>query len=299
MPHDVVALRYAVVTAQTESFARAALQEGVKQTTLSKRIAALEGRLGIQIFDRSVRGATLTDAGRAFIELAQKFLSDLDNLLNNGKALGSGRNGRLGLGFSASLASGHLRSIINAFLEKSPDTKIVGSEQNRDDLLRSVIHQDIDLAVVNTSQNFSGLNKQIVWSERVLVALPESHELAERDHLYWTDVRGQRFVLSKQDPGPDLGAMLAARLREPGCEPNIELQSISRENVLSMVSTGRYLSMTTENTMARMIPGVVLRAFCEPGGQGAHIDYACYWRGDNGNPVLKRFLSIVAERYSG
>ena len=43
MPFDIIALRYAVLAADMLSFARAAVQERVKQATLSKRIAGARG----------------------------------------------------------------------------------------------------------------------------------------------------------------------------------------------------------------------------------------------------------------
>jgi DNA-binding transcriptional LysR family regulator len=58
-------LRYAVATADTTSFSRAASALNVKQSTLSKRIALLEDRLGIALFERTTRGAVPTESGKA------------------------------------------------------------------------------------------------------------------------------------------------------------------------------------------------------------------------------------------
>lgn len=43
----------------------------VKQITLSRRVKQLEDRLGVKLFDRSTRGAEITENGRPFIEQAE------------------------------------------------------------------------------------------------------------------------------------------------------------------------------------------------------------------------------------
>lgn len=49
-------LRYAVLTADTQSFSRAAATLNVKQSTLSRRVLQLEDRLGVKLFERTTRG---------------------------------------------------------------------------------------------------------------------------------------------------------------------------------------------------------------------------------------------------
>src|SRR5579871_2805785 len=113
------------------SFASAAMQEQVKQATLSKRVAGLEARLGLKLFDRSTRGAVPTDAGLEFIDVARRLLVDLDALHASGRAIGSGKMGTLGLGFSTSLAAGHMRSLIVDFVGRFPELRLVNIEGNR------------------------------------------------------------------------------------------------------------------------------------------------------------------------
>ncbi len=62
MTLDLRQLRFAVTAADTSSFLRASKQLNVKQSTLSKKVAALEHRLGITLFERSTRGVAPTDA---------------------------------------------------------------------------------------------------------------------------------------------------------------------------------------------------------------------------------------------
>jgi DNA-binding transcriptional LysR family regulator len=299
LPHDITALIYAVLAAETHSFARAATAMGVKQATLSRRIATLEKRIGITLFTRSTRGAVPTEAGTNFVDIARGILADLDGLVANSRAIGAGRVGTLGLGFSTSLASGNVRGLIVEFLDHHPEVRIVGLENDRCRLSQALHAKAIDFAIISGEIPIHGLQRRPLWSERVMVVLPESHALVGKERIYWPDLRRERFILARQDPGADLADLLAARLGEPGYKPDIAIHDVARDNVVNMVSIGRFLSLTTETALGRTLPGVVLREVHETSGQTHHIDYAGYWRTDNVNPTLRQMLKLIAERYPG
>jgi DNA-binding transcriptional LysR family regulator len=69
---EIRQLRYAVLTADTQSFLRAAAAPNVKQSTLSRRVMQLEDRLGVKLFERTTRGAEPTVNGKVFIEQARR-----------------------------------------------------------------------------------------------------------------------------------------------------------------------------------------------------------------------------------
>lgn len=57
-----------VEVARTASFSRASTQLGMPGATLSRRIAAMEKRLGVRLFDRTTRRVELTDAARRYLD---------------------------------------------------------------------------------------------------------------------------------------------------------------------------------------------------------------------------------------
>ncbi len=61
-----------LAVAEKHSFSSAAGLLGVGQPTISRRIAALEGRLGCQLFTRGKRGTELTDAGARLLPAAEQ-----------------------------------------------------------------------------------------------------------------------------------------------------------------------------------------------------------------------------------
>ncbi|WP_372405236.1 LysR family transcriptional regulator [Streptomyces luteireticuli] len=71
---DLDAVRTFVAAADAGQFQEAAAELAVTQQAVSKRIAALERKLGVRLFTRTARGAGLTIDGQAFLPHARELL---------------------------------------------------------------------------------------------------------------------------------------------------------------------------------------------------------------------------------
>jgi len=78
MDLDLAQVRAFVAAAGLLHFGQAAEQLAVSQQALSKRIARLEGELGVQLFLRGGHAVELTEAGRRFLEPARQTLAHGD-----------------------------------------------------------------------------------------------------------------------------------------------------------------------------------------------------------------------------
>jgi DNA-binding transcriptional LysR family regulator len=68
-----------VQVAQHGSFAAAARELRIATASASKRVAALEARIGARLFDRTTRRVGLTEAGRVYLERCQECLHALED----------------------------------------------------------------------------------------------------------------------------------------------------------------------------------------------------------------------------
>lgn len=73
--------RYVLQIVRDGSFSTAAKNLYVAQSTLSTGVIDLERELDINIFDRSVRGAVLTEEGAEFVGYAQDIVNLADKVL--------------------------------------------------------------------------------------------------------------------------------------------------------------------------------------------------------------------------
>jgi len=80
MTPDLNELRTFTVAADLGTLGRAAVRLHVSQPSLSKRLAALEAKVGVQLLARSPRGVTLTPAGRRLYRHARSLLETADQV---------------------------------------------------------------------------------------------------------------------------------------------------------------------------------------------------------------------------
>lgn len=297
MPFDIRQLRYALTAADHGSFYRAARALDVEQSTLSRAILRLERSIGMPIFERSRAGVTTTLAGGTFLRSAKPMVATADKMLAMMRAAGQGRAGGLRLGHNSPVSAGNLRATLMSWREAHPDVEVECVEADRSVLLAGLDTGEIDIAILIGTAGHDGFRCETLWSERMLAALPASHPLAEREVVHWTDLKSELFVLPAADPGPEIRDMLLGRLSVSGAKPDIRMQRLSRETILSVLGGSSAVSVVCEGATGARYPDVVYRPIY--GEQGpALTGYSGYWRDDNGNPALRRLLGFVKARYA-
>jgi DNA-binding transcriptional LysR family regulator len=291
--NEVLVLRWALAAAESGSFSRAAEQFRVKQSTLSKRVRFLELRLGIPIFERSTQGVAPTRSGARFLARARSIVEDLDHLSRDSAALAKGEAGHLRMGFHGSLAGGSLRGLIEIVRRELPEVELEAIEGNREQLLKGLDHGRLDIAIVSGAASASCGRSLCLWSEPLIIAMPASHPLLDRDPLYWTDLRGMAFLVTRADPGPLIGTMITARLAGPSSGPAIVCQAVSRDN-LPGFATSKCLAV-----LLGAPPGadsaIRYREIHDAFGP-TRLEQTLHWRDENDNPTLSRLLTLIAHR---
>lgn len=297
MSFSIQQLRYALAAADHGSFHRAARALEVDESSLSRNILRLERVVGVKLFIRSRTGVTTTVAGRQFMPQARHLLANADRLVETMRLAGQGRAGGLAVGHNGPISAGNFRATVFDWRAANPEVDFDGIEAERMALLAGLDAGVIDLAILPGEASYKGLHRAAFWSERILVALPASHPLAEQESVRWTDLRDETFLLPAEDPGPEIRDMLLGRLAAFGARPKIRMRCVSREWIMSILGGGLGVTITYEGASGARYPDVVLREVHGAHGQ-ALISYSGYWRKTSDNPALRRFLSFVRSRYS-
>lgn len=77
-PVDLNDYRYFAAVVDAGGFSAAERVLGVPKSRLSRRVAALERRLGVRLLQRSTRRLTLTDTGRQVVEHARAIVREAE-----------------------------------------------------------------------------------------------------------------------------------------------------------------------------------------------------------------------------
>lgn len=137
-------LKYVLAVARTGSALRAADELGVNQTTVLRRIDALEGQLGAALFERRRTGQTLTAAGQRALEAAERIDSEIGGLVAALAAQRRTLEGSVRITTSESLAYRLVTPCLRAFHEVHPgvSVELIAADEKLD-----IARGDADLAL--------------------------------------------------------------------------------------------------------------------------------------------------------
>lgn len=297
MTFDLRQLRYVIAAADNGSLYRAARALNVEQSTLSRNVMKLERVVNARLLIRSRSGVTLTDAGVRFVNEARGIVDHADRMLRLARAGGRGTAGSIVFGLNSALSAGNLRSTLVEWRRTHGDVDLDGVEDSREALVSGLNRGSIDIVFLMGDAAHEGFQRASLWSERALVALPATHALATRDMVQWSELRDEKFVLPRQDPGQEICNMIVRRLSAIGFTPDIKIRRLSREAIMNFLSINGEVTVTVSDMLGSTYPGVVLRDLHDNDGQTS-IGYSGYWRRENSNPVLRRFLDFLRMRYA-
>lgn len=186
---NTLSLRYALEVNRTRSITKAAQNLYMGQPNLSRAIRDLEKDLGIILFERTTKGVTPTEKGRAFLERAAGILSQLDELETLYRADGADSvylNVALPRATYASLAFTRFLNTIRS----SQEMNIHFKEESPMNAVQDVARGDMDFAIIRYQEPYYGffLNLMEEWnlvyepllSFRQLALMSRSHPLADR-----------------------------------------------------------------------------------------------------------------------
>lgn len=287
---DLVSIAQALVVAEHMSFSAAASALGVRQSGVSKRVRLLEENLGVALFERRPRGVRTTLAGDTFLGHARAIILQLDNAVASARQAGRGERGLLRIGVFTSLAGGFLRELLQEFRRVHPDVYVDVRAGERRVHIADVRRHALDAVIATGNGQVTGCDIAELWRERVHVALPADHRLADHAVLHWSDIRDEHFIVTEDPPGPEVHDYVVRRVTDYSNYPSVERRSVDQDMLMSMVGMGFGISLVSEGWIALGIPGVVMRPLVE---EADIVPFSVIWSPDNDNPVLRRFISVA------
>ena len=146
---ELYTLRYVLAVADSGNFSLAAQACHVGQPALSQQIAKLEKELGVALFARNPRGATLTEAGKDFVLRAREILQRAQALQAEMSFYAGLRKGSLNLGIITSLQCINFGGMLSAFCGSYPDISVNIVQEGTHRLLDLLLDRKVDLAFLN------------------------------------------------------------------------------------------------------------------------------------------------------
>lgn len=176
-PYSLRQLQYLVAVADLGGFRRAAEACGVSQPSLSAQVAQVERALGVQVFERHVRGVRITAAGGAVLARARQVLVATGDLNETARQQGDPLTGTLRIGVIPTLCPYLLPETAPALHRALPNLAIVWSEDKTGTLLAQIADARLDAAIVARDPRIDGLDSAPIGDDPFVLAAAPGHRL--------------------------------------------------------------------------------------------------------------------------
>ena len=191
-------VRYFVVVADTLNFRRAAVQLQISQPTLTHQILALEAALGLELFERSRAGTTLTPAGRELLCNARRTLEEVQELVDHAASLSRGPGGMYRLGVTATLGPYLLPHVLPEIHRRYAALKLYVREAAPRNLETGLVVGEYDLILTPLPVDELGLTVVPLFRESLKLVMPADHRLANKKRINRLDLNGESILTIEQ-----------------------------------------------------------------------------------------------------
>jgi DNA-binding transcriptional LysR family regulator len=199
---DIEQARTFLAIAAHGSFLEAATRLHVTQSTVSARIQHLETDLGAKLFVRNRAGASLTPAGRRFLQHAKTLVLTVEQARHD-VGLPSRYRATIRIGGRIALWEGLLPRWVGWMRGTAADVAIRSEIGFEEDLMRRLIEGTLDIGLMYTPSHAPGLVVEHLFDETlVLVSSRRDTRWPDADYIYveW----GPGFYAKHRESYPDL-----------------------------------------------------------------------------------------------
>jgi LysR family tcuABC transcriptional regulator len=162
-------IRAIIAVCEEGSFTRAATRENATQSGISQHVAAAEHTLGVKLFERSAAGVKPTPAGQRYYKRCIEAVGQFDNANEEVRGFASRVTGDLRIGLIPTLTRAALAPTLEQFVPRYPDVRLHIVEGYSGGLTEMVLNDELDFAVVPTSEGRVGLKSRLIVRDREML----------------------------------------------------------------------------------------------------------------------------------
>ena len=269
-------LRAFLAVAREGSITAAASIIHLAQSSVTKRVAALEAELGTQLFHRDRRGMSLTEAGKRFFARAERIEREYRHGLEEIAVISSAGLSELKIGagpvFHLNWAAGMFVDLLRRF----PDLKLDLKTEHRESmgkLLRTGMI-DVYLGILSEDElEPSIFTKHVTQIEHGIV-LRKDDPISRTETINPADLAGYQWVSFTIDPVTEL-RIEQYTLPKGSKTSLIDIRTTSLATGVQLVKTGKFV-MSAPLQLAKVVgkEGLVIRPVIyrmQPRDAGVHV----------------------------
>ncbi|QNO38626.1 LysR family transcriptional regulator [Protaetiibacter sp. SSC-01] len=296
---DLQSVRIVRAIAEHGSISRAARALGYSQPAVSQHLRRAEQRLGVPLVVRAGRGVRLTEPGMVLARHAQSIGQALDAARGELAEIVGLRTGTVRLAAFPTASSTIVPRLLRGLRERHPGLTVSYVEAEPPEALGMLRDGLVDLAITFAypgdradphRESEGPVETELLYTEPVVIALPESHPLAlDGGPVELARLGGERWIAGC----PLCRGHLLAACEAVGVEPEIELETDNAIAVLNLVASGLGVALLPRLALATAVPpeGAAVRATSPSSDRSIQV---VAQHGSRRVPSIAAVLDVVA-----
>lgn len=232
---DTAHLKAFLKIAETGSISRAAESLGIAQPSLSQQLLRLEDEVGIRLFDRTVRGVTLTEAGKVFLERTHQILHMTGQAIADAQQLREDAQGQVVFAMPPSIARLIGASLVEALSLQAPHVRVRIVEAFHGTIRGWLEAEKIDLGILHDLGPLRHLSSRHLASDELVVIAPRGR--FEAAQVPFCDLAKMPLIT----PGPQHGLrqVIEREAARRGCSLSVVQEIDSLDTAVELVARGK------------------------------------------------------------
>ena len=289
-----VELETFVAIARAGSISAAAERLNVAKSAGSRRLSDLETRLGVQLFNRTTRRLSLTDAGTVFLRRASAVLDDLAEAEAEASAGQKELIGKLKIAAPLSFGLKHLQPLLSRFVQQHPQLDI---EVDFSDRRVDLVAEGFDLAVrIGVLADSSLIARKLCPIRQVLVAAPgfwKTHGVPAHPR----DLEGAPCIRYSNLARPEIISYWGAKGESGTVSPSIKMLANNGEFMTLMAVDGHgFLVEPSFFLFEHVESGALQPALCDFAWSNFNL-YVVYPPTRRVSARVRAFVDMLSERF--
>jgi DNA-binding transcriptional LysR family regulator len=226
-----------LMVCEEKNFSRAAERRFISQQGLSKSILELEAEIGAPLFDRSHRGARLTEYGRVLESAARAYTNQHDYILETLASMKAKSNVSLSVGIATNCPLPP--RFLGDFIRKHPEIFLSVKTFPPDTCQQHILEQRLQLGISFPPVDTELFNAVLLEKTNVFLVMGKNHPLADRKSVKMSELRNENIIV------PSFFYQHTSKIldlcRRNGIVADTQIASLDYGLIVELCSTGRYI----------------------------------------------------------
>ena len=264
-------------------------------SAVSQQMSALEREVGVQLLERSPRSVRLTDAGTRLVAHAERILAECEAAMADLEAQDGAIAGVVRVSAFTTAEQQFLLPALRILRDRYSALSVQVTDFEPVLAMPALKSGQFDVVIgheynVRPPYADPGVDRTDILTERMLLALPASHPLADRSAKL-ADFAEERWIVGPNGTSCRDAVICAANIA--GFEPRIELQFEDYRVIANAVRAGLGAALIPRIADLHGIDGLSLRALEEP--RLERTIFAAVRKGSAESPGIAAVLEALAE----